>query len=73
MPTPVEFISTGGFKTGTIAETVSTAVLEILNAKIADWKGKARASNHSEDSWAQPRSKKNLCVALKYTKVKTPV
>ena len=28
--------STGSLKTGAIAETVSTAVLEILNAKIDD-------------------------------------
>ncbi|KFY45424.1 hypothetical protein V494_00961, partial [Pseudogymnoascus sp. VKM F-4513 (FW-928)] len=72
MPTPVEFIATGSLRTGNVADSVSAAVLELTSTKIAAWKLRARANNHSEESWAQPLSKRNLCVAVKLTKVKNP-
>ncbi|KFY10097.1 hypothetical protein V492_05193, partial [Pseudogymnoascus sp. VKM F-4246] len=72
MPTPVEFIATRSLRTGNVADSVSAAVLELTSTKIAAWKVRARANNHSEESWAQPLSKRNLCVAVKLTKVKNP-
>ncbi|KFY50600.1 hypothetical protein V495_00154 [Pseudogymnoascus sp. VKM F-4514 (FW-929)] len=72
MPTPVEFIAIGSLHGGIVAGTVASSVLALTNSKIEEWKAKAVASGHGEETWAQPNSKKNFCVAVKHTKVKTP-
>ncbi|KFY43749.1 hypothetical protein V494_01817 [Pseudogymnoascus sp. VKM F-4513 (FW-928)] len=48
-----------------VAGSVSAAVLDLTSRKIAAWKVRARGNNHSEESWVQPLSKRNLCVAVK--------
>ncbi|KFZ15548.1 hypothetical protein V502_05546 [Pseudogymnoascus sp. VKM F-4520 (FW-2644)] len=66
MPTPVEFVATGSLNNGELADTVSTSVLELTSAQIAEWRIKGGLL------WMQPYSKKPFCVAVKISRVKTP-
>lgn len=66
MPTPVEFVATGSLNNGELADTVSTSVLELTSAQIAEWRIKGGLL------WMRPYSKKPFCVAVKISRAKTP-
>ncbi|KFX88501.1 hypothetical protein V490_07591 [Pseudogymnoascus sp. VKM F-3557] len=66
MLNPVDFISSGMLRTGEVVTNVHTETIEVVTAKIREWKGERGIDPDTPgDAWALPHSRRVMCIYLK--------